>query len=211
MIKRSILLAALGPALLLGGCMGTQNRGLESVHQPVVARSDFSIDLATTGGALARGERQRLGGWFATMHVGFGDRIAIDDPSGEGRAARNDVASVVAGYGMLLSDDSPVTAAAVTAGTIRVVISRMHASVPGCPDWSRSESTEFNSNTSSNQGCAINSNLAAMVARPEDLVHGQNEGFGNDPTISSKAIAAFRKATPTGNGNTVKAESAKGN
>lgn len=211
MITRTILLASLGPALLLGGCMGTQNRGLESVHQPVVARNDYAIDLAVIGGALARGERQRLGAWFGTMKVGFGDRVAIDDPSNAGPAARGEVAAMIAGYGLLLSNDMPVTAAAVTPGTIRVVISRMSASVPGCPDWSRNESNEFNSNTSSNQGCAINSNLAAMVARPEDLVHGQTEGNGNDPTISSKAIAAFRKAPPTGNGNTVKAESAKGN
>ena len=39
MIKQSIL-ASLLPALLLAGCMGTENRGLESVHQPVVSRSD---------------------------------------------------------------------------------------------------------------------------------------------------------------------------
>ncbi|HVF94813.1 MAG TPA: CpaD family pilus assembly protein [Sphingomonas sp.] len=211
MINRPILLASLAPALLLGACMGTQNRGLESVHQPVVSRSDYAIDLAVAGGRLAAGERQRLGGWMDSMQVSFGDRVAIDDPASDGVAARRDVAAVVAGYGLLLSTDAPITAAAVTPGTIRVVISRMRASVPGCPDWSRNASTEFNSNTSSNQGCAINSNLAAMVARPEDLVHGQSVQPGSDPTISTKAIGAYRKAIPTGNGNTVGAVSAKGN
>lgn len=211
MINRPILLASLAPALLLGACMGTQNRGLESVHQPVVSRSDYAIDLAVAGGRLAAGERQRLGGWMDSMQVSFGDRVAIDDPASEGVAARRDVAAVVAGYGLLLSTDAPITAAAVTPGTIRVVISRMRASVPGCPDWSRNASTEFNSNTSSNQGCAINSNLAAMVARPEDLVHGQSVQPGSDPTISTKAIGVYRKATPTGNGNTVGSVSAKGN
>ena len=211
MIKRSILLASLAPAMLLGGCMGTQNRGLESVHQPVVSRSDYAIDVATAGGALAAGERERLRGWMDSMHVGFGDRVAIDDPAHDGGAAHAQIASLVAGYGLLLSADTPITAAPVTPGTVRVVIGRMHASVPGCPDFSRNSSNEFDSNTSSNHGCAINSNLASMVARPEDLVHGRSVRAGEDPTISTKAIGAFRKAPPTGNGNTVKAESAKGN
>lgn len=210
MINRTILLAALAPALSLGGCMGTQNRGLESVHQPVVSRNDYALDLATAGGKLAPGERQRLGGWMDTMHLGFGDRVAIDDPARDGTAARTEVAAAVASYGLLLSADAPITAAAVTPGTIRVVISRMHASVPGCPDFSRNEGTEFDSNTSSNQGCSLNSNLAAMVARPEDLVHGQADRQVNDAAVSAKAIEAFRKAPTTGAGNTVKTQSAKG-
>ena len=55
MTKRSILPATLratlaAPALLLGGCMGTQNPGITSVHQPVVSRQDYALDVATAGG-----------------------------------------------------------------------------------------------------------------------------------------------------------------
>ena len=211
MMKRSLLLASLAPVLLVGGCMGTQNRGLESVHQPVVSRTDYAFDLAAVRGRLAGGERDRLVGWMDSMHLSFGDKVAIDDPAREGAMARGEIAGIVAGYGLLLSDDTPITAAPITPGSIRVVISRMRAEVPGCPDFSRNSSNEFNSNTSSNHGCAINANLAAMVARPEDLVHGRSTRQGDDPAISSKAIDAFRKAPPSGAGNTVKAESAKGN
>jgi len=50
----------------------------------------------------------------------------------------------------------------------------------------------------SNFGCAVNSNLAAMVANPEDLVHGR-EGTGvGDTLTTSKAIGTYRKAEPTG-------------
>jgi len=210
MSKRSFLLAAVAPALLLGGCMGTQNRGLESVHQPVVSRADYAIDLGTSGGGLAHGERQRLTGWMNSMNLGYGDRVAIDDPAGTGGGVRDDVAGVVAGYGLLLSDDTPVTTAPVTPGTVRVVVSRMRADVPGCPDFTRNSSNEFDSNTSSNQGCATNSNLAAMVARPEDLVRGRQGSASIDPATSTKAIEAFRKAPTTGNGNTVKSESTGG-
>lgn len=205
-----LLLAGLTPALLVGGCMGTQNRGVESVHQPVVTRADYGIDLATRGGALASGESRRLSGWFNAMDLRFGDRVAIDDPGYEAPAARDDVAAVVAGYGLLLSDQPAVATAPVAPGTIRVVVSRMTARVPGCPDYSRDSSNEFNANASSNYGCATNSNLAAMVARPEDLVRGRAGSGTLDPAMSTKAIEAYRAAKPTGDGNTIKKESLGG-
>lgn len=198
MLRRSLLLPALAPALLLGGCMGTQNRGLESVHQPVVARQDFLFDLQVAGDGLAPGESARLHGWLDTMRLRYGDKVSVDDPSGY-RGVHDDVARVVAGYGLLIGDESPVTAAAVTPGTVRVVVSRMHASVPGCPDWSRDSSIEYDSNTSSNYGCATNASLAAMIARPEDLVHGETTA-ALDSARSGKAIEAFRKVAPSGGG-----------
>lgn len=197
MINKSIL-APLASALLLAGCMGTENRGLESVHQPVVSRSDYALDLGVSGGALVPGEERRIAGWMTTMRLAYGDRVAIDDPAGEGLRAHDAVAAVVAGYGLLLSDDAPVTPAAVTPGTIRVVVSRMRAAVPRCPDWSRDSTNEFESNTSSNYGCAVNRNLAAMVANPADLVRGAPGTETTDAAVSYKAIDTYRKKAPTG-------------
>jgi pilus assembly protein CpaD len=200
MITKSILLASLAPALLLGGCMGTENRGLESVHQPVVSRSDYALDLGVSGGALAPGERERLAGWMNAMRLGYGDRVAIDDPAGEGPTARNEVATVIETYGLLLSNDAPVTPASITPGSVRVVVSRMRAQVPRCPDWSRDSTNDFEAHTSSNYGCAINSNLAAMIANPADLVRGKEGTETTDTAASYKAIDTYRKKTPTGAG-----------
>ena len=205
MMTKSILLASLMPALLLGGCMGTENRGLESVHQPVVSRSDYAIDLGVSGGALAAGEQQRLAGWMNAMRIGYGDRVAIDDPAGEGPAAHGDVAAVVATYGLLLSDGTPVTPAAVTPGSIRVVVSRTRAQVPRCPDQSRDSTNDFEAHTSSNFGCAINSNLAAMIANPNDLVRGKEGAETIDTAASYKAVDTYRKKVPTGAGALVAA------
>ena len=211
MKTRILLLASLAPALLVGGCMGTQNRGLESVHQPVVSRSNYVLDLSISGYGLGSGETQRLRGWLASMRLGYGDRVAIDDPAGSGAGAREQVAAVVASYGLLLGEDARVTGAPVAPGTIRVVVSRTHATVPGCPDWSRNESVEYDQNTSSNHGCATNANLAAMVANPADLVRGQGNAELNYTATSYRAIEAYRKATPSGGaGTTVTSVSAGG-
>ena len=114
-------------------------------------------------------------------------------------------------YGILLSDPARVIAGIMAPGTARVIVSRMRASVPGCPDWSRAAQPETDNATTSNFGCATNGNLAAMVARPEDLVRGQPGAETADPVTNFKAIDALRKATPSGGGGTtVKSESAGG-
>lgn len=213
MQMRNLLLAAsLAPALALGACgTGTENRGLESVHQPVAERTDYVFDVNAGPGGLAPGESARLGGWLASMRPGYGDTIAIDDPADYGPGLRNDVSRQIGRYGLLLSDDAPVTAAPVAPGTVRIVVSRMRASVPGCPDFSRYDGTEFESNTNSNHGCATNSNLAAMIANPADLIRGEPGSTGYDAAQGTKAIELYRKAAPTGGGGTVvKAESTGG-
>jgi pilus assembly protein CpaD len=205
MTKASLLLAAL-PVLLTAACAGTSNRGLESVHQPVVGRTDVALDLDAPGGRLAPAELQRLDGWLQTVRVGYGDRVAVDETGGAASAASGQVAGVIARYGLLLADRSPVTAAPITPGTVRVVVSRMRASVPGCPDWSRNLTNDFEGNTHSNYGCAINTNLAAMVANPADLVRGADGVALADPQSVFKAVDSYRKATPTGTGQALKVE-----
>jgi pilus assembly protein CpaD len=209
MRNQKLLLATL-PVLLIGGCSGTKNRGLESVHQPVVSRTDYVFDVNADAGGLEPGEAQRLSGWMGSLKLGYGDRIAIDDPA-FGPNARSDVASQAARFGLLLSEDTPVTGAPITPGTVRIVISRSRASVPGCPDFSRTRQPEFESNTASNQGCSINSNLAAMVASPTDLVRGAPGTGVYDTAVGSRAIDSFRKAAPSGGGGTaVKSEGVGG-
>lgn len=191
---------ALSLGLALAGCGGmADNRSLESIHQPVVERVNYSFDVTTGPGGLSFPEERRLADWFAAMGLRYGDRIAIDDPL-QSSTTREAVENIAARYGLLVADGAPVTAGTVTAGTARIVISRSQATVPGCPDWSAKSDTNFNNATSSNYGCAVNSNLAAMVANPEHLLKGA-AGSGETIVMSStKAIESYRTAKPTGEG-----------
>jgi pilus assembly protein CpaD len=192
------LAVALG--LTLAGCANIPtNRQLESIHQPVVERTNYTFDVATGPGGLSLPEQRRLAGWFEAMDLRYGDRVSIDDPLAS-EATRAAVASVAARYGLLMSDDAPVTAGYVNAGTARVIVTRTFAHVPGCPDWrTTSDSNPLNA-TSSSYGCAVNGNLAAMVANPEHLVKGA-EGTGETVVMSStKAIETYRTTAPTGAG-----------
>ena len=216
-MKHILLRKAGAPAMMalslaLGGCgVGTYNPTVESVHQPVVSRIDYALDLQQSGnGGLAGGEKQRLADWFESLRLGYGDQVSIDDRNPYGNAAsRDDIAGAAARYGLLTSENAPVTVGVIGDGMVRVVVSRMNASVPGCPDWSRPSQPEYGASTMSNYGCAINANLAAMIANPEDLIRGQTGDSGTDGRSSSKAIKAFRELTPTGAG-ALKTETTKG-
>ncbi len=193
------LLAALAGAGLAGCGKLADNSTLYSVHQPVVERTNYTLDLRTDPSGLSPAERGRLAGWLEAMDLHYGDRLALDDP-GMSAAAREDIAQLASRHGILLSEGAPVTAGYVEPGTARVVLTRTTASVPGCPDWS--VKTDFNpkNGNSSNYGCATNSNLAGMVANPEDLVRGQD---GTDQRLvygASRAVAKSQQAAKSGGG-----------
>ncbi|WP_298692895.1 CpaD family pilus assembly lipoprotein [uncultured Sphingomonas sp.] len=186
------------------------NRSVESVHQPVVERTDYVLDVGAGPHGLAFGEGQRLVGWFEGLNLGYGDTIMLDEPAAwHGGPAEQGVAAIVSRYGMLIAHDAPpVTVGRPAPGTLRVVVSRATARVDGCPDWTH-DNSEYAGSSGSNYGCATAVNLAAMIANPEDLVVGQQGSRGGDAAVSIKAIKTFRDATPTGSGG-LKAESTGG-
>ena len=99
---------------------------------------------------------------------------------------------------MLISEEAPVTAGYVNPGQVRIVVTRSTASVPGCPDWSANGEHNPTNATSPGYGCAVNGNLAAMVANPEDLITGQKGTGETVVSTSTKAIKAYRDLAPTG-------------
>ena len=189
-----IALATSGPAFAQD--RQRRNPSINSVHQPVVQRTDYLIDLSA-GNGVPDSELYRLADWFDALQLRYGDRIYVDGGYGDARA-RQDIAGVAAEYGLLLSDGAPVTAGASQPGGVRVIVSRSVAYVPGCPDWREAGDIGARVTTATNFGCASNSNLAAMIANPDDLVLGQNDVSGGDATTASKAIKQYRTAIPTG-------------
>jgi len=205
-LAMGIALAASSPAAAQDRL--ARNPSINSVHQPVVQRTDFVLDLGAANG-VPQAELYRLADWFDTLRLGYGDRIYVDGGYSDQRA-RQDVAGVAAEYGLLLSDGAPLSAGAVQPGTVRVIVSRSTASVPGCPNWQDAGDVGMRITTATNFGCATNSNLAAMVADPADLVLGQYGSRATDTATATKAVDAYRRRVPTGYSGEVKSESAKG-
>lgn len=198
---------ALSIGLAAGGCAGMPtNASLYSVKQPVVERTNFTFDVNTNASGLAVSEQARLDGWFETMDLRYGDRVTIEDPSNS-PAVSNTINDLAGRYGIIVERTAPTTAGYLQPGQARVVITRSSASVPGCPDWEAQSDANYNSGLSSGFGCGVNSNLAAMVANPQDLLEGQ-EGTGETVVATgTKAITTYRDAVPTGAGGLQEAQS----
>jgi len=195
-MRSKVILIALASALAACNTPSLPDQGVASVNVPVVTSADYVFDAAAPDGALAAGETERLNGWFQGLGLSYGDSIYVDGAYAD--AARGQVAAIAGQYGMAVSAGAPVTIGAVRPGMVRVVVSRRRAVVPNCPNWSLPSEPNFQNRNMSNYGCSVNSNLAAMVANPEDLVHGR-EGVGtNDVMTAGKAVQYYRSTPPTG-------------
>ncbi|MFT3968097.1 MAG: CpaD family pilus assembly lipoprotein [Sphingobium sp.] len=183
------------------------NRGLESPNQPVVQHTDFVFDATPDGyNGLSREERARIADWFDAIDLGYGDRVSIADPgSYSGSGISGAVADLVGRYGLLLADRAPVTVGQAPSGSVRIVVSRATAGVPGCPGWTHQQELDTQGALTGEYGCGVNGNLAAMIANPDDLVRGRETRSALRNATSDRAIKAYRDAKPSGGGgNTLK-------
>lgn len=184
-MKAKIILFASITGILSGcGTIGATgaNTSLYSTNQPVVTRTNYAIDVNTDGySGIPASETQRVSEWFDALKLGFGDRISVDfGDYGANNAVKQEVARLASLHAMTMVDKAPVTPGVVAAGTARIIVTRSDATVPNCPNWSKHTESNYNSSNHPGYGCAVNSNLAAMVADPEDLVRGRESTPRND-------------------------------
>jgi len=204
MSAKTFAFLMLGTAVLAAAPAAAQRREptnptLNSVNQPVVEQTFYVYELRTSAAGLDGGELGRLGEWFRSLQLGYGDQISVDTGSDyAGDEVRKDVASVAGAYGLFVSPGVPVTAGAVQPGNARVVVTRSVASVPGCPNWEYAGQIGAPITTDSNYGCATNSNLAAMIANPADLVLGQSGSGLSDPREGARAVESYRSRVLSG-------------
>ena len=198
-MRSKMLLLALGSTIAACNTLPDQPaKGVASVNVPVVTTASYTFDAAAPGGSLAPGESERLNGFFENLGLGYGDSIYVE--GAYGGPARAQVAQLAGRYGLLIQDGAPVTAGYVQPDSVRVVVSRRRAAVPNCPNWSVPSNPQFENRSMSNYGCAVNSNLAAMVADPVDLIHGREGAGVTDNVTASRAVDMYRKKAPTGSG-----------
>ena len=173
--------------LMLGltGCV-TEYTKREAPDQLRVdgAESRRELTFATGSAYLTPGELRRLDGWVLTGSIRPADRVAIaaaGPPSlAEQRAAA--ISRELLRYGIvtqtLVLDRVPANHAIVSVGRYAVTL-------PTCPNWSQSLSSDFTNAITSNYGCANATNLGLMVASPADLVSGRTLGLAEGMPATS--------------------------
>jgi pilus assembly protein CpaD len=196
-MRSKVILIALASSVAACNAPDRPDAGVAAVNVPVVTSADYVFDAAAPDGALAPGETERMNGWFQGLGIGYGDAIYVDGAYAD--AARGQVAAVASQYGMAVSDGAPVTAGVVQPGTVRVVVSRRRAEVPNCPNWSVPSEPNYDNRNMSNFGCGVNSNIAAMVANPEDLLRGREGDGTSNVNAATRAVLFYKAQPPSGN------------
>jgi pilus assembly protein CpaD len=207
-MSRFIKFAAVSAVALAAAGCSTQPRGpltpatnfgVYSLHQPVVEHTNYVFDVSGGASGVSGAELDRLAAWFQSINVRYGDHVTIDQPRGyESSKARQDVARVAGVFGLIMSaDGAPVTEGDVPPGVVRVVASRANAHVEDCPHYG-DPGIESPVRTAPNYGCATNTNLAAMIADPDDLVRGRDAVDRGSAATAGRAIRVYRDRVPTG-------------
>jgi pilus assembly protein CpaD len=196
-MRSKIILIALASSLAACHTPDLADKGVASVNVPVVTTADYVFDASAPDGALAPGESERLTGWFQGLGLGYGDSIYVDGAYAD--AARGQVAAIAGQYGMAVSEGAPVTTGIVQPATVRVVVSRRRAEVPYCPNWSLPAQPNYDNRNMSNFGCGVNSNIAAMVANPEDLLRGREGDGTSNVNTATRAVQFYNTQPPSGN------------
>src|SRR3546814_15865246 len=93
---------------------GPFNRSFDPVKTPIVTSSQLSHDVPVYSGGLGSAGAKALDDWFASIRLGYSDRVTIDDPDALGSSERRAaLAEVVGRYGLLLDETAPSTSGSV--------------------------------------------------------------------------------------------------
>jgi hypothetical protein len=76
-----------------------------------------------------------------------------------------------------------------------ITVANGKASTKPCGDWSEDVTSTFNNTTMKNHGCAVQHNIAAMIAHPNDINHPADMG----PALTASRTPAIHVVDDGGN------------
>ena len=168
-------------ALALPGCVATDLEADEAMRAPVHASDNYPITVAkgpqvleveSTKGTLSPAQVNAARGFIhQAMQAGV-TPLTLERPSGGGNSMRvaMEIGSLMVAEGMTRNAvDFRVYKASSTA-PVRISFISTYAATKPCGDWSKDLADTSDNTSYPNLGCAVQTNLAAMVANPDTLV-----------------------------------------
>src|SRR5262249_46617030 len=151
-------------------------------------------------------ERARLDEFLTRIDPRYGDQILVGTGTGaaEGEIGLERVAAVSEYLRSAGLKVAPLTetSAGRWDGAVRIAVGRYVVTPPHRPDRTKSASYDPLNTTSSNFGCATNTNLGLMVADPGDLVRGRPMG-PSDGAYGAHMVKTWREGEKKGGGGSV--------
>ncbi len=154
-----------------------------------VEKGPITLEVSSAHGTLQPTQINAVTA-FANQAMQSGVRpVTINRPSGGGASARvaSEIAAVMAQQGLTRNMLRVATYSGPASGSVVISYVSTYAKTKKCGDWPDDASeTDLNEHLSSH-GCAVQANIAAMVANPETLV----VPAPTTPVIASTRIKAI--------------------
>ena len=174
------------------------------VQYPIsVERSVATLGLpgAADGVALSATEIARLDGFVGNYIAGGHGHLVITVPATGQQQTLTKAKRIVdhtLGRGLRSGEVSLRVATAESSDRGQIVLSydTFVVRVPECGDWSKESSHDATNSVHSNFGCAMQRNVALMIANPADLVAPRMAGL-RDATRSNQVIQLYRAGEVT--------------
>src|SRR3546814_9798383 len=78
--KMTLRFTSAALALAALSACGPVNRSFDTVKMPIVASNQLSHDVAANVSGIDPAGARALDDWFASINLGYGDRVTVDDP-----------------------------------------------------------------------------------------------------------------------------------
>lgn len=200
------LIALAAMASTLAGCR-SGDMALDDVYKPLQADERYPIEYAkgpivlevqTAAGSLQPEQVNAVAGFARQSMAGGLTPVTIRRPAGGG--ASTHVAEEVAG--LMLHQGLPRnmirmgTYPAPASAPLQLSFVRAYAHTKPCGEWTRDATDSTSNEPLPNHGCAVQSNIAAMLANPNDLT-------GQRPATAAIGDAAVTTAAKVVTGQSV--------
>jgi pilus assembly protein CpaD len=205
-LRGALRLAALCVILLAGSCAAPINDGQgmfedPAANHPITVTPSYQalkVSFSAADAGLLPDDAQRFTRFVENYRDHGNGAISISVPAGsDTRAAVSYFADRIANMGVP-RNRILVATHDVRDGDMRVELDYMSfkAATAPCGDWSRNLGDTASNQTSPNFGCAVQHNIAAMVANPRDLI-APRDMEGGDATRRATVLDNYEQGKPT--------------
>ncbi|HZQ40732.1 MAG TPA: CpaD family pilus assembly protein [Rhizomicrobium sp.] len=167
-------------------------------HPILVQPSSQSLKVSVSPAGIAPPDMTRLDAFVADYLAHGNGKILISAP--QGPLSAPEVSRIVDRINAMGVSRDQIMVANRDAGPgdaqVELNYVSYQANTAPCGDWSQNLAFTLDNKTSANLGCAVQHNVAAMVADPRDLL-GPNAMGGADSNRRATVITNYEKGSPT--------------
>jgi pilus assembly protein CpaD len=136
-----------------------------------VVTGPVSLDVSTRQGTLQPAQVNQIAAFARSASASGLTPVTVSKPSAGGNSARvaYEVANLLAQQGVPARLIKIGTYRGNAASPVRISFNKSYARTKPCGDWSIDVTNSRSNELAPNHGCAVQSNIAAMLSNPEDI------------------------------------------